>query len=199
MQNWSILPEFAKKNPAKSAVFYRLFLGKVSPRNFPWKQLIFLRICPWKSFEIWLFSTKIPQNRPIFLWILTFLPRKSLEIDRFFCKFWLFFHEISWFFREFAPENPTKFCFFFPRNIRSPVEGGLNRGFTVYNLRKNNTRKFSAWHWQKNKNIQSGPEKQHSYNKKSIQIKNLLVYHSLCNFLKNLILFTVLIKDPVEP
>ena len=59
------------------------------PRNFPWNRPIFLRICPWKSFEIWLF------------------PLKSREIGRFF--------------REFAPENPAKFCFFFPRNIRSPV------------------------------------------------------------------------------
>ena len=112
-----------KKNPAKSAVFYWLFLGKVSPRNFPWNQLIFLRICSWKSFEIWLFSTKIPQNQPIFLWILTFLPRKSREIGRFFCKFWLFFREISWFFRKFAPENPTKFCFF-PAKYQKPCRGG---------------------------------------------------------------------------
>ena len=41
--------------------------------NFPWNRPIFLRICPWKSFESWLFSTKIPRNRPIF-----------------FCEFWLF-------------------------------------------------------------------------------------------------------------
>ena len=66
-QNWLILAKFAKKNPAKSAVFYWLFLGEVSPRNFPWNRPIFLRICPWKSFEIWLFSAKIPRNRPIFL------------------------------------------------------------------------------------------------------------------------------------
>ena len=105
-QNWSILAKFAKKNPAKSAVFYWLFLGEVSPRNFPWNRPIFLRIYPWKSFEIWLFSAKIPQNRPIFLRILTFPLGKSHEIGRFF--------------RKFVPENPTKFCFFFPRNIRSP-------------------------------------------------------------------------------
>ena len=97
-QNWSILPKFAKKNPAKSAVFYWFFLGQVSPPNLPWNRPIFLRICPGKSFEIWLFSAKIPQNRPIFLLILTFLPLKSCEIGRFF--------------REFAPENPAKFCFF---------------------------------------------------------------------------------------
>ena len=91
--------EICQKNPAKSAVFYWLFLGEVSPRNFPWNRPIFLRICPWKSFENWLFSTKIPRNRPIVPRILTFFPRKSREIGRFF--------------REFAPENPAKFCFFF--------------------------------------------------------------------------------------
>ena len=42
---------------------------------------------------------KIPQNQPIFPRILTFFPRKSREIGRFF--------------HEFAPENPAKFCFFF--------------------------------------------------------------------------------------
>ena len=86
------------------------------PRNFPWNRPIFLRICPWKSFEIWLFSAKIPWNRPIFLRNLTFLPRKSCEIGPFFREFWLFFprksREIGRFFREFAPENPAKFCFF---------------------------------------------------------------------------------------
>ena len=37
-------------------------------------------------------------NQPIFLRILTFFPRKSREIGRFF--------------RELSPENPAKFCFF---------------------------------------------------------------------------------------
>ena len=97
MHNWSILAKFAKTNPAKSAVFYWLFLGEVSPRNFPWNRPIFLRICPWKSFEIWLFSAKIPRNRPIFLRILTFLWRKCREIGRCFCEFWLF-----------CGENPAK-------------------------------------------------------------------------------------------
>ena len=59
-----------------------------------------------------------------------FFPLKSREIGRFSCKFWLFSREnpaksadcsanfdffpvkISRFFREFAPENPAKFCFF---------------------------------------------------------------------------------------
>ena len=94
--------KFAEKNPAKSAIFYWLFLGEVSPWHFPWKRPIFLRICPWKSFEIWLF------------------PLKFRKIGRFFCEFWLFCRETGRFFREFSPENPVKFCFFFPRNIRSP-------------------------------------------------------------------------------
>ena len=59
------------------------FLLIVSPRNFLWNRPIFLRICPWKSFENWLFCTKIPRNRPIFPWILTFRPRKSREIGQF--------------------------------------------------------------------------------------------------------------------
>ena len=64
-----------------------------------------------------------------------FFPLKCCKISRFFCEFWLFSREICqffrqfWlfsreigrFFREFGPENPAKFCFFFPRNIRSPV------------------------------------------------------------------------------
>ena len=80
--------------------------------NFPWNRPIFLRICPRKSFENWLFSAKIPRNGPIFLRIFTFLPWKSPEIGRLFREFWLFSREIGRFFREFAPENPAKFCFF---------------------------------------------------------------------------------------
>ena len=122
-QNWSILAKFAKKIQRNRLFFYWLFLGEVSLWNFPWNRPIFLRIWPRKSFEIWLFSAKIPRNRPIFLWIFTFLPWKSREIRRFFHEFWLFPrkpHEIGQFFHEFAPENPAKFCFFSPRNIRSP-------------------------------------------------------------------------------
>ena len=87
----------------------------------------FLLIVSWRSFPPKFpvtsadFSNnlplKIPQNRPIFLRILTFLPRKSRKIGRFLREFWLFFprqsREISRFFREFPLENPAKFCFFF--------------------------------------------------------------------------------------
>ena len=101
--------EISPKNPAKSAVFYWLFLGEVSPRNFPWNRPIFLRICPWKSFVIWLFSAKIPRNWPIFLRILTFLLRKSCEITRFFREFWLF-----------SSRKSREILLFLLRNIRSP-------------------------------------------------------------------------------
>ena len=101
--------EICQKNPAKSAVFYWLFLGEVSPQNFPWNRPIFLRICPenpskfdffpLKSADFLRILTFLPRNRPICERILTFFPRKSREIGRFF--------------REFAPENPAKFCVFF--------------------------------------------------------------------------------------
>ena len=107
-QNWSILAKFAKKNPATSAdvaVFYWLFFGEVSPWNFPWNRPIFLWICPWKSFEIWLFSAKTPRNQPIFLRILTFLLRNRP-----------IFPQILTFF----PRKSREILLFFPQNIRSP-------------------------------------------------------------------------------
>ena len=121
-QRWSyqrkidrFFPNLPKK-PQRNRLFLLIVSWRSFPRNFPWNRPIFLRICPGKSFVIWLsrenlaksadfstnfefFSAKIPRNRPIFLRILTFLPRKSHEIGRFF--------------REFAPENPAKFCSFF--------------------------------------------------------------------------------------
>ena len=118
-QRWSyrrkidrFLRNLPKKN-TKSAVFYWLFLGEVSPWNFPWNWPIFLWICPWKSFEIWLFSAKMPRNRPIFLRILTFLPQNRPIFPQILTFFPWKSREIGLFFREFAPENPAKFCFFF--------------------------------------------------------------------------------------
>ena len=79
------------RNPSKNAK-YREIRQKYFQIHFPWNRPLFLRICPWESFEIGLFSAKIPGNWPIFLRILTFFLRKS---------------------HKFAPENPAKFCFFF--------------------------------------------------------------------------------------
>ena len=105
-QNWSILAKFAKQNPAKSAVFYWLFLGEVSPRNFPLNQPIFSKNLPLKSFENWLFSAKIPRNRPIFLRLLTFLPAKIPRNRSIFPRI--------------CPWKSREILLFFPRNIRSP-------------------------------------------------------------------------------
>ena len=93
MQNWSILAKFPQKNPARSADFYWLFLGEVSPRNFLWHWPVFLTICPKNPSKFDFFSAKILRNRPIFLRILTFLPRKSRKIGRFLRKFWRFSQE----------------------------------------------------------------------------------------------------------
>ena len=112
-QNWSILAKFAKKNPAKLAVFYWLFLVEVSPRNFPWNRPIFLRSCPWKSFENWLFCAKIPRNRPIHSANFDFFLLKSREIGRFFREFWLFPHENPAKSADFSANLPLKI----PRNF----------------------------------------------------------------------------------
>ena len=88
---------FPPKFPVKSADF---------PKNLPLKILRKLTFFRQKSRSWTDFSAnfdfspaKIARNRLIALRILTFFPRKSREIGRFF--------------REFAPENPAKFCFFF--------------------------------------------------------------------------------------
>ena len=118
--------EICQKNSAKSAVFYWLFLGEVSPRNFLWNSTIFLRTCPWKSFKIWLFPLK-PAKSAAFSANFDFLPRISHEISRFYCEFLTFFprksREIGQFFREFAPENPAKFFFSF-REISEALYNG---------------------------------------------------------------------------
>ena len=109
--------EICQKNPGKSAVVYWLFLGELSPRNFPWNRPIFLRICPWKSFENWLFSAKIPRNRPTFLRILTFLPRNRPIVSRILT----FFPRNRPIFPGICPWKSREILLFFPRNIRSPV------------------------------------------------------------------------------
>ena len=99
--------EICQKNPAKSAVFYWLILGEVSPRNFRWNRPIFVIICLRISFKIWLFSTKIPRNRPIFQRILTFFPAKIPRNQSIF--------------QQICPWKSPEILLFFPRNIRGPV------------------------------------------------------------------------------
>ena len=86
------------------------------------------------------FPAKIARNRPIVPRILTFLPRKSREIDRFS--------------REFAPENPAKFCFFF-REISEALAKGILLLLSNYPL------KYVVA--QENENHQSHNEKYDQY------------------------------------
>ena len=119
-QNWSILAKFPPKNPAKLVALVFVF-----PRHFPWNRPIFLRICLWKSLEIWHFSTKIPRNRPIFLRILTFFLQKYHKSADFSVNFDFLPAKIPWKYRPIFPricpwKSRENFAFF-PQNIRSPV------------------------------------------------------------------------------
>ena len=111
-QNWSILAKFAKKIQRNRLFFTDCFLANFPPEISREMGRFFLDLSR-KSFEIWLFSAKIPRNRPIFLRILTFLPRNLPIFEQILTFFPWKSREIGQFFREFAPENPAKFCFFF--------------------------------------------------------------------------------------
>ena len=120
-QNWSILAKFAKKNPAKSAVFYWLFLGEVFPKNFPWNRPIFLRICPENPSKFDFFP-KNPAKLADFSANFDFSPAKS-------ANFWAYFDffpvKIPWnwpIFPQICPWKSHEILRFFPRNIRSPVQ-----------------------------------------------------------------------------
>ena len=59
-QNWSILAKFAKKNPAKSAVFTDCFLAKFPPK-FPVKSADFSKNLPLKILRNSTFFRKISE------------------------------------------------------------------------------------------------------------------------------------------
>ena len=102
--------EICQKNPAKSAVFYWLFLGEVSPKNFPWNRPIFLRICP--------------ENPSKF----DFFPLKSRKIGRFFREFWLFSHENqakSANFLRIGPWKSREILLFFSTKYQKPCLNGV--------------------------------------------------------------------------
>ena len=76
--------------------------SEICQKKIQWNRPIFLRIWPWKSFEIWILSAKIPRNQPIFPRILTFFPRNR-PIFPWIC-----------------PWKSREILLFFPWNIRSP-------------------------------------------------------------------------------
>ena len=87
--------EICPKKSSEIGYFLLIVSWQSFPRNFPWNWLIFLRICPWKSFEIWLF------------------PLKSREIKRSSGEFWLFSRENPAKSADFSANLPLKI----PRNF----------------------------------------------------------------------------------
>ena len=78
--------EICQRKTQRNRLFFTdCFLAKFPLEKFPWNRPIFLRICPRKSFEIWLFSAKIPRNG----WFFCEFAPENLA------KFCLFFREIS--------------------------------------------------------------------------------------------------------
>ena len=75
--------------------------------HFPWNQPLFLRICPWKSFEIWLFSHENPARSADFSANFDFFPVKIPRNQSIFPRI--------------CPWKSREILLFFPRNIRSPV------------------------------------------------------------------------------
>ena len=105
--------EICQKKSSQMGCFLLIVSWRSFPRNFPWNRPIFLRICPWKSFEIWFFSAKIPRNRPTFLRIFDFSPAKISQNQPIFHEFWLFSHKNSVKLADFSANLPLKI----PRNF----------------------------------------------------------------------------------
>ena len=80
-QNWSILAKFPPQNPAKSAVFYWLFHGEVSPLKFPVKSADFSKNLPLKILRNLTFFRNNPAKSADFS---VNLPLKIREILLFF-------------------------------------------------------------------------------------------------------------------
>ena len=105
--------EICQKKSSEIGCFLLIVSWRSFPPKFPVKSADFSKNLPRKSFEIWLFSAKIPQNRPIFLRNLTFFPTKIQRNRPIFC--------------ELASENPAKFCFFFHEISEALFKQGQNR------------------------------------------------------------------------
>ena len=86
-QNWSILAKFAPQKSREIGCFLLIVSWRSFPAKFPVKSADFSKNLPLNILGHLTFSAKIPRNQPIFLQILTFLPRKTREIGRFFREF----------------------------------------------------------------------------------------------------------------
>ena len=117
--------EICQKNPAKSAVFYWLFLGEVSPPKFPVKSADFSKNLPLKILQNLTFLHWNPRNRLICLRILTFsreYPAKSADFSANFDFFPAKIPPNRPIFPRICPWKSREIFLFFPRNIRSPVK-----------------------------------------------------------------------------
>ena len=89
------------KKSSEICCFLLIVSWRSFPPKLPMKSADFSKICLWKYFKIWLFSAKIPRNRPIFL------------------RFWLFSHKNPAKLADFSANLPLKipqnFAFFFAK------------------------------------------------------------------------------------
>ena len=105
-----------KKKSSKIGCFLLIVSWRSFPPQFPVKSADFSKNLPLKILRYLTFSAKIPRNRTILRRILTFLPRKSREIGRFFSEFKLFSRENPAKSADFSVNLPLKilqnFAFF---------------------------------------------------------------------------------------
>ena len=112
--------EICQKKSSEIGCFLLIVSWRSFPPKFPVKSADFSKNLPLKILRNLTLSAKIQRNRTIFRRILTFLPRKSHEIGRFFWNFDFFPAKSADFSANLPLKIPRKFAFF-PRNIRSPV------------------------------------------------------------------------------
>ena len=79
--------EICQKKSSEIGCFLLIFSWQSFPPKFPMKLANFSENLPLKILRNLTFFRSIPHNRLIFLRILTFLPRKSCKIGRFFHEF----------------------------------------------------------------------------------------------------------------
>ena len=106
--------EICQKKSSEIGCFLLIVSWPIFPPKFPVKLADFSTNLPLKILRNLTFCRQTPAKSADFSANFDFSPVKSAY---FLANFDLFSlqksREISRFFREFAPENPAKFCFFF--------------------------------------------------------------------------------------
>ena len=91
--------EICSKKSSEIGCFLLIVSWRSFPAKFPVKSADFSKNLPLKILRKWTFSGENPAKSADCSANFDFFPAKTREIGRFF--------------REFAPENPAKFCFYF--------------------------------------------------------------------------------------